>query len=556
MSPAAIQYLVAPARMASAVNSGAQTADLRSYQRCCKIWAVASKDRSTCHDADARGRLGMLRALSYDLNLISNNFSANGPPSTGTSTLQRFVGIDKSLSAFADARLKRETRQTLRFFFNCKTCNLFRPTSFAVRYFNSARGLAPKQEQHLQQVAHHTPTSCPSFAGRRKWPQHMRHIRSRMQSHSTSSTSRTASIRAEQKELSAEPALLQTCHALREIYRPVFYKENRFVVHVEQYGIHAVLPWLDRHGILAFTTADSSSAILVSSRMRRRSTVISGRRPFVYSGSGGRLLPPRLRQLHLLSLAVNVSSARTGGHVVALMSGDASGKEEEEGEEAPPILAAFEMVMTLGDETWATVEKILPGIRSMLVAGDARWGSSLALTVAGEEDVNMSDGEEGHVQSMAEIQHAAAIESGAEASQTTGEYFSPEADEQSPNEEDHYQDEVLEAEDSYPDLPSPPQLKRPRAPFRYQHHPTRPSSSQQTPQRKASVRSPRGDVEVMDLTQGAPAQIDLSHDTTEYERFAQVRKRRVAKNKDDYDLKGSDAKKRKTDVLIEDSDSE
>ncbi|KAI6814181.1 hypothetical protein KC340_g16222 [Hortaea werneckii] len=396
-------------------------------------------------------------------------------------------------------------------------------------------------------------------------------------------------IRAEQKELSAEPALLQTCHALREIYRPVFYKENRFVVHVEQYGIHAVLPWLDRHGILAFTTADSSvldaqpgeefqvavapavghssefsNAEAIDGDFWEKAVRLLGQRWETLTTPASPAAPSKSRGECIIRTdgvpnwtnLVSWLQLSHSGHVVALMRGDASGKEEEEGEEAPPILAAFEMVMTLGDETWATVEKILPGIRSMLVAGDARWGSSLALTVAGEEDVNMSDGEEGHVQSMAEIQHAAAIESGAEASQTTGEYFSPEADEQSPNEEDHYQDEVLEAEDSYPDLPSPPQLKRPRAPFRYQHHPTRPSSSQQTPQRKASVRSPRGDVEVMDLTQGAPAQIDLSHDTTEYERFAQVRKRRVAKNKDDYDLKGSDAKKRKTDVLIEDSDSE
>ncbi|KAI6888755.1 hypothetical protein KC360_g2591 [Hortaea werneckii] len=404
-------------------------------------------------------------------------------------------------------------------------------------------------------------------------------------------------IRAEQKELSAESALLQTCHALREIYRPVFYKENRFVVHVEQYGIHAVLPWLDRHGILAFTTTNSSvldaqpeeefqiavapadnHSIEVSSAeeidgvfwekavrilAQKWETRTTSASPAAPSKSRGECII-RTDGVPNWTNLVSWLPLSHSGHVVALMRGDPSGKEYGEGEEAPPILAAFEMVMSLGDETWATVEKILPGIRSMLVAGDARWGPSLALTVAGEDDDDaMSDDGDGSAQSMAEMQHAAAIEGGAEASQTTGEYFSPGVDEQGPNEEDHHQDEVLEAEDSYPDLPSPPQLKRPRAPrapFRYQHHPTRPSSSQQTPQRKASVRSPRGDVEVMDLTRGAPAQIDLSNNDTEYERdsgrFAQVRKRRVAKNKDDYELKGSDAKKRKTDVLIEDSDSE
>ncbi|KAI6811921.1 hypothetical protein KC348_g12280 [Hortaea werneckii] len=323
-------------------------------------------------------------------------------------------------------------------------------------------------------------------------------------------------IRAERKELSAEPALLRTCHALREIYRPVFYKENRFVVHVEQYGIHAVLPWLDRHGVLAFTTTDSSvvdaqpeeefqvavaPAVSDSSEMSNVEEVDAD-----FWEKAVRILGQRWETLTTQASTAPPSHARGdctiradgvpdwmnlvswlqlahSGHVVALMRGGASGEGEGgEGAEAPPILAAFEMVMSLGDESWETVEKILPGIRSMLVAGDARWGSLLALTVAGEDDNAMSDGGDGHVQFMAEMQHAAAIEDGPAASQTTAGYFSPGADEQSPNREDHHLAEVLEAKNPYPNLPLPP-LKRPCA--------------------------PRRDVEVMDLTQGAPAQIDL-----------------------------------------------
>ncbi|KAI7285795.1 hypothetical protein KC345_g1577 [Hortaea werneckii] len=306
-------------------------------------------------------------------------------------------------------------------------------------------------------------------------------------------------IRAERKALSTEPALLQTCHALREIYRPVFYKENRFVVHVEQYGIHAVLPWLDRHGILAFTATDSSvldaqpaegfqiavaPAVSGSSEISNLEEVdgdfwekavrILVQRWETLSTQASTAPPSRFRGECIIrtdgvpnwmNLVSWLQLSHTG-HVVALMRGGASGEEEGEGGEAPPILAAFEMVMSLGDESWATVEKILPGIRSMLVAGDARWGSLLALTVAGEEDDAMSDGGDGHVQSMAEMQHAAAIEDGPGASQTTGEYSSPGVGEQTPNRDDHYLAEVLEAEDPYPNLPWPPQLKRPRAPRR------------------------------------------------------------------------------------------
>lgn len=398
-------------------------------------------------------------------------------------------------------------------------------------------------------------------------------------------------IRAEQKELSAEPALLQTCHALREIYRPVFYKENRFVVHVEQYEIHAVLPWLDRHGILAFTTTESSAldAQPVEEFQVAVAPVAEESSGFPRAGGidGGfwehavRMLGERWELLTTHASPALQSHSRGeciirtdgvpnwtnlvswlqlshSGHVVALMKGGVSSNEEVEGREAPPILAAFEMVMSLGEENWATVEKILPGIRSMLVAGDKRWGSSLALIVAGEEDAE-SEGE-WDVHFMAEMQHAASIEGGAEASQTTGEYFSPGANEQSPSKEDHHQDEVLDAEDSEPDLPAYPQLKRPRAPFHYEHHPTLASSLQQTPQRKASVRIPREDVEVMDLTQGAPTQIDLSNHDTEYERdgrFTQSRKRRIAKNnKDEYGMKGPEVKKRKQQGMVEDSDSE
>ncbi|KAI6896063.1 hypothetical protein KC318_g10603 [Hortaea werneckii] len=400
-------------------------------------------------------------------------------------------------------------------------------------------------------------------------------------------------IRAEQKELSAEPALLQTCHALREIHRPVFYKENSFVVHVEQYGIHAVLPWLDRHGILAFTTTKSSALdaqpgeelqVAVApaagdSSETSRTEEIDGD----FWEKAVRMLGERWKLLTHPASTASPSKSRGeciirtdgvpnwnnlvswlqlshSGHVVALMKGGVSGKEEEEeAGEAPPILAAFEMVMSLGDEDWATVEKILPGIRSMLVAGDGRWGSSLALIVVGEEDVNMSDDGEGDVQSLAEMQHAAAIEDGPGASQTTGEYFSPEANEQSPNKEDHYQDEMVEAEDSYPGLPAYPQLKRPRDIGYYETYPNLPPSSQQTPQRRASVRIPKRNVEVMDLIQGAPIQIDQSDMDGQVERdgrFTQSRKRRIAKNADGYELKGSDAKKRKKEELIEDSDSE
>ena len=400
-------------------------------------------------------------------------------------------------------------------------------------------------------------------------------------------------IRAERKELSAEPALLQTCHALREIYRPVFYKENRFVVHVEQYGIHAVLPWLDRHGILAFTTSDSSvldaqpeeefqvavaPAISDTSEISNVEEVdgdfwekavrILGQRWETLSTQASTPPPSHARGDCIIRTdgvpnwmnLVSWLQLSHSGHVVALMRGGASGMEEGEGGEAPPILAAFEMVMSLGDESWATVEKILPGIRSMLVAVDARWGSPLGLTVAGKDDDAMSAGGDGNVQFTAEMQHAAAIDDGPEASQTTGEYFSPGADEQRPNREDDYLDQVLEAEDSEPDLPSHPQLQPPRAPFHYEYHPTLPSSSQQTPQRKASVRTPREDVEVMDLTQGASAQIDLRDNDTEYEReggrFAQGRKRRIARNNAESDVKGSNVKKRKTLALIEDSDIE
>ncbi|KAI7561122.1 hypothetical protein KC317_g9274 [Hortaea werneckii] len=400
-------------------------------------------------------------------------------------------------------------------------------------------------------------------------------------------------IHAERKELSAEPALLQTCHALREIFRPVFYKENRFVVHVEQYGIHAVLPWLDRHGILAFTTTDSSvldaqpeedfqvavaPAISDTSEISNVEEVdgdfwekavrILGQRWESLTTQVSKAPPSHSRGDCIIRTdgvpnwmnLVSWLQLSHSGHVVALMRGGAGDmQEEEQGEEAPPILAAFEMVMSLGDESWATVEKILPGIRSILVAGDARWGPSLPLTIAGEDDDAMSDGGDGYVQFMAEMQHAAAIEDGPGASQTTGEYFSPRADEQSANGEDHYLDQVLEAEDSEPDLPPHPQLQPPRAPFHYEYHPTLPSSSQQTPQRKASARIPREDVEVMDLTQGAPAQIDLRDNDTEYEReggrFAQGRKRRIAKNKE-HDVNRTHVKKRKTEVSIADSDDE
>ncbi|KAI7533456.1 hypothetical protein KC331_g13049 [Hortaea werneckii] len=399
-------------------------------------------------------------------------------------------------------------------------------------------------------------------------------------------------IRAEQKELSAEPALLQTCHALREIYRPVFYKENGFVVHVEQYGIHAVLPWLDRHGILAFTTTESSTldaqpgekfqvavapAITDSSENSdaedidgdfwEKAVRMLGERWELLTDPASKASPSKSRGECIVRTdgvpnwanLVSWLQLSHSGHVVALMKGGVSGKEEVEGGEAPPILAAFEMVMSLGDEDWATVEKILPGIRSMLVAGDGRWGSSLALIVAGEEDVNMSDDGEGDVQSMAEMQHAAAIEDGHGASQTTGEYLSPEANEQSPNQEDHCQDEVVEAEDSEPDLPAYPQLERPRDVGYYETYPNLPPSSQPTPQRKASVRIPRRDVEVMDLTQRAPMQIDQS-DSYEQAgrdgRFTQSRKRRIAKNNDGHELKGSDVKRRKKGELIEDSDGE
>ncbi|GAB1738077.1 hypothetical protein NU219Hw_g2614t1 [Hortaea werneckii] len=403
-------------------------------------------------------------------------------------------------------------------------------------------------------------------------------------------------IRAEQKELSAEPALLQTCHALREIYRPVFYKENTFVVHVEQYGIHAVLSWLDRHGILAFTTTETSALdaqpgeefqVAVAPAVRDSSEISNteqidgdfwekavrmlGERWEFLTDPASPVSPSRSRGECIIRTdgvpnwmnLVSWLQLSHSGHVVALMKGGVIGEgEEEESGEAPPILAAFEMVMSLGDEDWATVEKILPGIRSMLVAGDERWGSSLALIVAGEQDVDMSDDEEGDVQSMAEMQHAAAIEDGPGASQTTGEYFSPGADEQSPSKEDRYEHEVVEAEDSEPDLPPYPQLKKPRTPFQYEHHRALSPSSQQTPQRKASVRVPRRDVEVMDLTQGAPFQGHQRDSDAEYERggsrFAQQRKRRIAENKDEFVLKGSDVKRRKKEdqVLIEDSDSE
>ncbi|KAI6865942.1 hypothetical protein KC323_g4170 [Hortaea werneckii] len=387
-------------------------------------------------------------------------------------------------------------------------------------------------------------------------------------------------IRAEQKELSAEPALLQTCHALREIYRPVFYKENRFVVHVEQYGIHAVLPWLDRHGILAFTTTDSSvldaqpeeefqvavaPATTDSSRIWNVEQVdgdfweqavrILGQRWETLTTQAPTAPPSHSRGDCIIRTdgvpnwmnLVSWLQLSHSGHVVALMRGGASGEEEGEGGEAPPILAAFEMVMSLGDESWATVEKILPGIRSMLVAGDVRWGSLLALTVAGEDDDAMSAAVDGYVQSMAEMQHAAAIEDGPGASQTTGEYFSPGADEKSPNREDHYLAEVLEAEDPYPNLPSPP-LRRPHP------YPNLPSPPLRRP------RLPRRDVEAMDLTQGAPAQIYLRDNDAEHEhesgRFAQGRKRRIAKNNPENDVRGSSIKKRKTLALIEDSDIE
>ncbi|KAI7178511.1 hypothetical protein KC316_g9536 [Hortaea werneckii] len=408
-------------------------------------------------------------------------------------------------------------------------------------------------------------------------------------------------IRAEQKELSAEPALLQTCHALREIYRPVFYKENRFLVHVEQYGIHAVLPWLDRHGVLAFTTTESSTLdaqpggkfqVAVAPAVRDSSEIANaeeigddfwekavrmlGERWELLTTPASTALPSKSRGECIIRTdgvpnwtnLVAWLQLSHSGHVVALMKGGVSGEEEEEEEEeeeageAPSILAAFEMVMSLGDEDWATVEKILPGIRSMLVAGDGRWGLSLALIVAGEEDVNISDDGEGDLQSMAEMQHAAAIEDGHEASQTTGEYFSPGADEQSPNKEDHYQDEVVEAEDSEPDLPAYPQLEQSRDVGYYETYPNLPPSSQPTPQRKASVRIPRRDVEVMDLTQGAPFQGHQRDSDAGYERngsrFAEQRKRRIADNKDGYVLKGSDVKRRKKEdqVLIEDSSSE
>ncbi|KAI7184546.1 hypothetical protein KC316_g5670 [Hortaea werneckii] len=400
-------------------------------------------------------------------------------------------------------------------------------------------------------------------------------------------------IRAEQKELSAEPALLQTCHALREIYRPVFYKENSFVVHVEQYGIHAVLPWLDRHGILAFTTTESHTLdaqpgeefqVAIAPAVRGSNEIsnaeeIAGH----FWKKAVHMLGERWKLLTIPASTASPSYSRGeciirtdgvpnwtnlvswlqlshSGHVVALMKGGVSGKEEVEGGEAPPILAAFEMVMSLGDEDWATVEKILPGLRGMLVAGDGRWGSSLALIVAGEEDVNMSDDGEGDVQCMAETQHAAAIEDDPGASQTTGGYFSPGSDEQSPNQEDHYQDKVVETEDSEPDLPAHPQLKRPRDVGYYETYPNLPPSSQPTPQRKASVRFPWRDVEVMDLTQGALFQGHHKESDAEYERngsrFAEQRKRRIADNKDGYMLKGSDVKRRKKGELIEDSDGE
>ncbi|KAI7241132.1 hypothetical protein KC330_g768 [Hortaea werneckii] len=401
-------------------------------------------------------------------------------------------------------------------------------------------------------------------------------------------------IRAEQKELSAEPALLQTCHALREIYRQVFYKENRFFVHVEQYGIHAVLPWLDRHGILAFTTTNSSALdaqpkeefqVAVVPAVRESSEISNaeeidgdfwekavrmlGERWEVLTNPASTPSPSKSRGECIIRTdgvpnwtnLVSWLQLSHSGHVVALMKGGVSGKEEEEeAGEAPPILAAFEMVMSLGDEDWATVEKILPGIRSMLIAGDGRWGSSLALILAGEEGINMSDDREADVQSMAEMQHAAAIEDGLGTSQITGEYFSPGADEQSPNEEDHYQDEVVEAQDSEPDLPAYPQLKRPRDVGYYETYPNPPPSSQPTPQRKASVRFPWRDVEVMDLTQGAPFQGHHKESGAEYERngsrFEEQRKRRIADNKDGYMLKGSDVKRRKKGELIEDSDGE
>ncbi|KAK4549422.1 hypothetical protein LTR36_006419 [Oleoguttula mirabilis] len=208
-------------------------------------------------------------------------------------------------------------------------------------------------------------------------------------------SSRTIIISAQAPAQSSEPGVTTLCHDVRDLSLPAFYLNNQFVVQVEQYDVRAVLPWLERYE--RFQDKEESERV---------SQVSEPIKPFVAKTQTKKYSSEQVYHANFQEWLkrYNITGAkedarttpakRSGGIIIRTdgdphwgnlqewlklaHAGDAvplKVDDYEGGEQDAAVKGAFTVVMGMVKYPWPTVKRVLPGLRQMLVAGDARWAA-------------------------------------------------------------------------------------------------------------------------------------------------------------------------------------
>lgn len=188
-------------------------------------------------------------------------------------------------------------------------------------------------------------------------------VRTQIFRHVVVNSRASITVRADAPSESSEPELTRVCHDIRTEALPLFYRENAFVVQVKEYDIRPLLPWLKRAEL--FRTRDPVAEPEASSF-----------EPIIIRTDG---------QTHWDNLQEWLKLAHAG-KVSALVNDDYEG-----GGQFEAVKGAFTVVMGIKGYPWKVVERVLPGVKELLAAGDGRWVDREEEELADDSGVMLED---------------------------------------------------------------------------------------------------------------------------------------------------------------------
>ena len=204
---------------------------------------------------------------------------------------------------------------------------------------------------------------------------------------------------------SSEPGLLSVSHDVREEVLKIFYAGNDFELVVHDFDAAALVPWLEtaeRHrAVAAVDMVETEGEEYEEVFPMNNSTKAGGSNTLRFSPTQMQMLEAQ-RTYHAAPKTFNMPGG--GGtswtipfepvwynlvqwlklfHAGKLLGPPKDGRDSA-GEKA--AFAVFDVVESLKGEEWAVVEKMLPGLREVLGAGDPRWFNVKVWIVKDEEE--------------------------------------------------------------------------------------------------------------------------------------------------------------------------